>query len=249
VEPGEYQRMFELEDHYWWFRAKRALVQMLIDDYAPRRGAGRLVAVDVGCGTGGPLASFAARGGRWVGTDRSELALAFCRRRRVPRLFQATAEAIPLRSGCADLVLCLDVMYHRNVQDDTRVLSEVVRLLAPNGTTIITDSALNWLRGPHDEAVHTRKRYSLGEMTRMVEAAGLQIVKRSYANSLIFPLTVAQRLARRLAPATTTHSDLVEFPRPIAAALGAVQATERWLLRRMSLPIGTTVVVVARKAA
>ena len=242
--------MFELEDHYWWFRAKRALVQMLIDDYAPRAtpGHGERLGVDIGCGTGGPLASFAARGGKWVGTDRSELALAFCRRRQIPRLFQSSAEAVPLRSGCADLVLCLDVMYHRNVRDDGAVLSEVVRVLAPNGTAIITDSALNWLRGPHDEAVHTRKRYSLAEMTRMVEAAGLRIVKRTYANSLIFPLTVTQRLMRRVLGGSA-HSDLVDFPRPLAAALAAVQATERWLLRKMSLPIGTTVVVVARKPA
>lgn len=241
--------MFELEDRYWWFRARRALVQMLIDDYAPRgaRTAHAPFAVDVGCGTGGPLAAFSAAGGKWVGTDRSELALSFCRRRNLPRLFQATAEAIPLRSGCADLVVCLDVMYHRNVQDDRQVLSELFRLLMPNGTAIITDSALNWLRGPHDEAVHTRKRYGLGEITRMAEAAGFTIVTRTYANSLIFPLTVAQRLTRRLFPGDGTHSDLVEFPRPLA--LSTVQATERWLLRRMSLPIGTTVIVVARKAA
>jgi SAM-dependent methyltransferase len=247
VEPAEYQKMYELEDHYWWFLAKRALVTALLEEYAslpPSR------AVDVGCGTGGILASLSKRGGTWIGTDRSDLALKFCRARRLTSLFQASAEAIPIASGSADLVLCLDVLYHRNVRSDSAALGECFRVLAPKGTALITDSALNWLRGPHDEAVHTRQRYSLGEFVSMIEAAGFQVVKRTYANSLIFPMTAAHRLLRRFAPsppAGEAKSDIVDLPRPLAAFLSTVQAAERWLLRRMSLPIGTTVVVVARK--
>lgn len=237
--------MFELEDHYWWFRARRALVRMLIDAHATRPTP---VAVDVGCGTGGPLAAFSADGGTWIGMDYSPLALRYCRQRQLPRLFRASAEAIPLRSGSAGLVVCLDVMYHRNVQDDQRVLSECFRVLAPEGTAIVTDSALNWLRGPHDEAVHTRKRYSLAEMSRMVEAAGFQIVRRTYANSLIFVPTVTHRLLRRFFPSATTQSDVVDMPDAVQRLLSGVQAIERWLLRRVRLPLGTTVVVVARKA-
>lgn len=239
--------MFELEDHYWWFLAKRRLVTALLEQHAPLPPS---LAVDVGCGTGGILASLSRRGGTWIGTDRSDLALTFCRARRLTRLFQASAEAIPLASGSADLVLCLDVLYHRNVRHDSVALKECFRVLAPNGTALITDSALNWLRGPHDEAVHTRQRYALGEFVSMIEAAGFQVVKRTYANSLILPMTVAHRLLRRFsAPpaAGDATSDIVDLPRPLAAFLSSVQAVERWLLRRMSLPLGTTVVVVARK--
>jgi SAM-dependent methyltransferase len=246
VEPAEYQRMFDLEDHYWWFLAKRRLVTALLEQHAPLPPS---LAVDVGCGTGGTLAALSRRGGAWIGTDRSDLALAFCRARGLSRLFQASAEAIPLASGSADLVLCLDVLYHRGVENDRAALAECFRVLAPKGTALITDSALNWLRGPHDAAVHTRRRYSLGEFVSMIEAAGFQIVRRTYANSLIFPMTAAYRLLRRLAapPAAGARSDVVVLPRPLAALLSGVQAVERRLLRRISLPLGTTVVVVARK--
>jgi SAM-dependent methyltransferase len=247
VEPAEYQRMFELEDHYWWFLAKRKLVTALLDQHASLPPT---LAVDVGCGTGGILASLSERGGTWISTDRSELALTFCRARGLTKLFQASAEAIPLTSGSADLLLCLDVLYHRNVHSDARALAECFRVLAPKGTALITDSALNWLRGPHDEAVHTRQRYSLGEFTAMIESAGFMIVKRTYANSLIFPMTVAHRLLRRFSAAPSAGeatSDIVDLPRPLAALLSSLQTVERWLLRRLSLPIGTTVVVVARK--
>src|SRR5262249_13368638 len=52
MEHDEYRRMFEEEDRYWWFLAKRALVRSLVERYAPRPSA---VALDVGCGTGGTL--------------------------------------------------------------------------------------------------------------------------------------------------------------------------------------------------
>lgn len=245
MEPDEYQRMFDLEDRYWWFLARRELVRMLIEEHVALWPP--LLAVDVGCGTGGPLAALSAVGGTWVGIEQSPLALALCRKRQLPGLVQASADAVPLQSGRADLLVCLDVLYHRNVKDDRGVLSECFRVMAPQGMAIITDSALNWLRGPHDEAVHTRQRYRLGEFASMVEAAGFEIVKRTYANSLLFVPMVTLRLARRFFPGTEARSDIVDVPRALARILSAVQAGERWLLRRMSLPLGTTVVIVARK--
>jgi ubiquinone/menaquinone biosynthesis C-methylase UbiE len=244
MEPEEYRRMFELEDHYWWFSAKRALVRSLLEAYA-RVPPG--LAVDVGCGTGGTVQAFSSWGGRWVAVDRSELALGFCRKRGLRSLLQASAEALPVRSGSVDLVLCLDVLYHRGVQDDRRVLAECFRILRPSGTAVITDSALDWLRGPHDEAVHARKRYRLGELTALVKAARFEVLKRSYANSLLFVPTVAYRLARRWLPGQTTRSDVLVIPRPIERILAGITALERWLLMRLSLPLGTSVVLVARK--
>jgi SAM-dependent methyltransferase len=246
MEPGEYRRMFELEDRYWWFLAKRALVRMLIERHVATWPPS--LAVDVGCGTGGTLAALSAAGGTWIGMDRSELALAFCRERRLSGLTQASAEAIPLTSGCADLLLCLDVLYHRNVGDEEAVLAECFRVMAPHGSAIITDSALNWLRGPHDEAVHTRRRYRLGELSVMVQRAGFEIVRRTYANSLLLAPLVAHRLARRLVPGSGLGSDVVDVSPGVNRMLSTVQACERWLLRRVSMPIGTTVVIVARKA-
>ena len=236
--------MFEVEDSYWWFGAKRALVRLLLGRYLPAPPG---VAVDIGCGTGGTLQAFAPLGGRWVGVERSELALAFCRKRGLPDLLQASAEALPLKSDSADLVLCLDVLYHRGVADDRVVLAECFRVLRPGGRVIITDSALDWLRGPHDEAVHTRKRYSLGELTALVEAGRFRVLRRSYANSLLFIPTAAYRLARRVFPGRGPRSDLLALPRPLERLLAAILAAERALLRRIDLPVGTSVVVVAAK--
>jgi len=237
--------MFELEDRYWWFLARRALVRMLIDmhvsPWPPR------LVLDVGCGTGGMVAALPSRPRRWVGLDRSELAIGFCRQRGLSGLMRATADAIPVASGRVDLLLCLDVLYHRDVRDEAGVLADCFRVMAPKGTAIITDSALNWLRGPHDAAVHTRRRYALGELSAIVEGAGFEIVRRTYANTLLLLPMVTYRLARRLFPGDETASDVVDVPQTLARILSAMQAGERWLLRRVPLPLGSTVVIVARK--
>ena len=244
MEYDEYRRMYEEEDRYWWFLAKRALVRSFLQRYASFPSA---VALDVGCGTGGTLQAFSSLGGLWVGADRSDLGLLFCRKRGLRRVLQASAEALPVRTDIADLLLCLDVLYHRGVPDDRAVLAECFRVLRPGGMAVITDSALEWLRGPHDEAVHARKRYRLKELSELVRGSGLQIVRRSYMNGLLFLPMAAYRLWRRWFPGHASGSDILALPRPVDAILGAVMRVERGILQWIDLPIGTSVIVVARK--
>ena len=78
-----------------------------------------------------------------------------------------------------------------------------------------------------------------------VRAAGFTPLLASYAYCLVFPAVAAVRLARRGA----AGSDVFPLPRPLNAALLGVQAAERAFLRLCPLPFGSSVVLVARKAA
>ncbi len=50
MNTAEYERMYKLEDTYWWFVARRALVEAEIFKYYQNRTD--LTILDLGCGTG-----------------------------------------------------------------------------------------------------------------------------------------------------------------------------------------------------
>jgi hypothetical protein len=110
----------------------------------------------------------------------------------------------------------------------------------------VTDSAFKWLRSAHDEAVHGVRRYTRRELVARVRSAGFTPLLASYAYCLVFPAVAAVRLARRGRPG---GSDVFALPRPLNTVLLGVQAIERGLLRLGPLPFGSSVVLVARKAA
>jgi hypothetical protein len=94
--------------------------------------------------------------------------------------------------------------------------------------------------------VHGARRYTRGELAAHARAAGFTPVLASYAYCLVFPVVAAVRLARR---GSAGGSDVYAVPRALNRALLGVQAVERALLRVAPLPFGSSVVLVARKAA
>ena len=239
MEAQTFAEHFALEDTHWWFRSKRTLVVSLLRRFGVLGGPG----LDVGCGAGGTLAGL---GARWVGVDADPLALSLSQRRGLTRLAGAAAEALPFRAGTFAACLCLDLLYHRNVPSEAGPLRECHRVLRPGGVLILTDSAFDWLRSAHDGAVHGARRYTRRELVEHVRTAGFTPLLASYAYCLVFPAVAAVRLARR---GGSAGSDVYALPRPLNSALLGVQAVERALLRLSPLPFGSSVVLVARKAA
>ncbi len=72
------------------------------------------------------------------------------------------------------------------------------------------------------------------------------IVRSTYWNTLLFPLAVLRRkILRPAAPA----SDVRPFPAPVETAFNALMAVEHaWFGAGGSLPIGNSVLTVARKS-
>src|SRR5574340_257292 len=84
MRPSELEKLFRLEDSYWWFVARRRLLRDLLLRHRPAPSPeeeGRpLRILDVGCGTGATLRVLEQLGSV-VGLDRSRDALGFSRRR------------------------------------------------------------------------------------------------------------------------------------------------------------------------
>jgi len=244
MNPSEYARMYALEDWYWWFVARREAAGQFIRDHAPPERP--LNILDAGCGTGGMLDLFA----KWpdavaTGADVSADALRFSHGRGHRRLVGADLMLLPFRSGTFDVATALDVIEH--VPDDARAVQEISRVLRPGGILVASVPAYQFLWGPHDEALHHRRRYAGNEFRSLLEASGLRVERQTYLLSALFPLAAAVRLATRGRKPDEAAAALPRVPEFINRSLIGLQAAELAVARRVSLPFGLSVLAVARK--
>src|SRR5690606_15852694 len=190
--------LFQSEQQHWWFRARRAIAGTLLDHYlTPGRGRRRIL--DAGCGTGGNLALL-RKYGRVTGIDLSPLALSLARSRVEAgvHLSQGSVLALPFADETFDLVTAFDVLYHLWVVDDVAAMTEIRRVLKPNGLFLMTDSAWRRLSSQHDEVNLARERYEVPQLRARLQRAGFEPIRISYANFLLLPLVLAVRYAQRL---------------------------------------------------
>jgi SAM-dependent methyltransferase len=240
LNPEEYTRMHAAEDRQWWYAGMRAISFALLDG-APLPAGARLL--DAGCGTGGIVTHLATRG-RAVGVDLSAEAVRLARARDVA-VARAELMALPFADGTFDCVTSFDVLYHRWVRDDAAAVREMARVLRPGGLLLVRVPALKMLWGAHDEAVHSRHRYTRGEVRRLLSAGGFEVLRASYANSLLFPLLAARRTLDRLTG--RRGSDVGFLPVPLERSFAALLRLEARLVPHVSLPLGASVFALARK--
>ncbi len=243
MNPEEYRVMAELEGVQWCYAGMRRIARALLTPLLPAPAAGRRI-LDAGCGTGWNLQELSVFGDTY-GVDLSPLAV-ITTRRRGGRVTQGNLLGLPYASSSFDVVTSFDVLYHAWVVDDAQAVRELARVLKPGGLMLVKVPALRILWGAHDEAVHSRHRYTRSELEQLLEGAGLQLVRSTYANSLLFPVLLTRRFLDR---ALNRHgSDVSLLPPLLEKLFGGLLSIEASLLGAMNLPIGASVFAVARKA-
>jgi SAM-dependent methyltransferase len=244
MELSEYDNIARLEGVHWWYRGMSAISMGLLAGCYASGLRGRIL--DAGCGTGGMLKEFGVLGCS-VGLDLEYLGLAYAQKSlgsNVP-LVQGSVMALPLGSQQFDLVVSFDVLYHRAVPRDEVAFSELWRVLKPGGILLLRLPALEILRGAHDIVVHARQRYERTELGIKLAAAGFQLRRLTYANTILLPLIFLRR--HWSSPSDHTSSD-VSLPSPFAnALLEVILRIESFILRFVDLPIGVSLLAVASK--
>lgn len=154
-------------------------------------------------------------------------------------------EPLPSIDPDFDLVVMLDVLEH--VEADGESLVRVAGLLKPGGHLLITVPAFSFLWSNHDVFHHHFRRYRRRPLRRLVEGAGYDVLRTTYFNTLPFPLIAGVRMVGRLTGARPPETRL-SLPRPVMnRALRAVFSSERFLVSRIALPFGVSLLVLARR--
>lgn len=243
MEFKEYERQYFSEKNYWWFIGKRKIVL----DRLPQNPR-NLKVLDVGCGTGITDCELIKQGFDVYSMDISPDALAFCKQRGLKKLIKGSIMKIPFKDKTFDIVLLLDVLYHKQVTNDVQALKEVYRVLNKGGLLIITDSACNALYSKHDIAVHGKERYSKLKLCKEVKECGFNVKTASYFNTTVFPFVFLMRkignILHRDMLVASGETDLPDF---INKILTNVLFLESLIMKYVSLPFGVSVFCIAEK--
>lgn len=240
LDRSAYDKLFELEKRHFWRIGRRRVILDVLERWAPK-GPLRLLDVGGACSLISqemtrfgevtvvepdlPTAEFAARE---LGLDVRPGSL---------------PDDLPVE-GLFDVVTLFDVLEH--IDDEAPAMAAVARLVRPGGLLLVTVPALPILWSDHDVSVHHRRRYTKATLRPVLERAGFRLERLSYHTCLLFPLVFAQRVASRLRGLKARPEYDVRVPAaPLNQALLTVMEAERRLLRRVDLPIGSSLVAVA----
>ena len=234
MERSVFDRMAEHDEIYWWYVARRWILEALISREICLPKDARIL--EIGCGTGhnfGMLQHF----GRLDALEVDDQARALAERRLGREVGDAPLPDLPgVPDASYDLIALLDVLEH--VDDRARSLASIARKLKPDGRILVTVPAYQWLWSAHDRAHHHKLRYSKRGLRRDAEAAGLRVRKLGFFNSLLFPLAAAIRLLRK-ATGTNTSDDRIPA-RPVNALFRTIFGLERHVVGRFPFPAGVS---------
>ena len=229
--------------HFWYHGFRRFITPALADT---AKGRTDLRIIDCGCGVGQNMRLLEPHGDV-VGIELDPLAAVAGREFGRP-IARADITRMPFPDNAFDMAVSFDVL--QVVEQDVAAVREMARIVRPGGCVLLTVAAFNMLAGDHAEVWNECRRYTPGTARALAESAGLRVERVSFMFAALFPLMFAARTAQRALRRfreRPTHSDMEVPWAPLNTALMRLLDGEAALSRHVPMPIGTSLIVVARK--
>jgi len=232
-DPAHFTDLRKAERTFFWFAVRR---KWILDVLRKNAAAGSKV-LEIGCGTGNVISYLSQNG--YVGTGCELHNEAICQSWPGCTIIQGNATELPFQNAAFDVVALLDVLEH--FENETPVISEALRVLAPNGFLLLTVPAHPELWSYHDNAACHKRRYTKKSLATLFESNTLRLISLDYMfMSLYWPMKLL-----RSDNADTKNPFTIN--RTLNFMLKIVFNMERKLSAIFPLPIGTSLIAVVRK--
>ena len=234
--------MFDVEDKHFWYKGMRLISQSILSRYLKNKDN---YILDAGCGTGGNF-SFLNQFGTVVGIDVSPIAVKLAKKKGITNIKKASVGQIPYSDNSFDLITCFDVLGHKQVNEE-KALVEFHRVLKPGGLIMIRVAAYKWLYSYHDIEVQNSRRYTKSKLIKLLKRKNFLPIKKTYANTILFPIIGIKRLFLKLFNIKSLDSDVQPVNKILNYLLFIAFIIENFIIKFINLSFGTSIIILARK--
>ena len=238
---------YRAEQSHFWFRGFRKYMRPMLARATAGLSSARIL--DCGCGTGSNLDMLRPFGNA-VGFDLTRVGPEFAKSHG-HRVAQASISDIPFKSGAFDLVTSFDVFQTLPDAVEQAAIREVARVLKPGGWLLLHVAALDILHGKHSVLSEETRRYTPLRLRALVESGGFRIERLTFDHFTLLPMMLPVRMWHRLTAkdgvVAAGEGEITVPAAPINAALTALVSLEAIALRAVNMPIGSSLMCLARK--
>jgi SAM-dependent methyltransferase len=245
-DPAYFRPLSAAEALHFWFRARNRVIAEILRQVTRSLPNGYRV-LEVGCGTGNVLRVLenVCSRGTVVGMDLFAEGLHFARSRTACALVLGDMNHPPFRAHF-DLIGLFDVLEH--LPDDRQALSDLHGLLAPGGRLILTVPAFPFLWSYFDRVSYHCRRYGLDDLEDKLTQAGYSVEYLTPYMTSLFPAVWLRRFARKARAADVPALGGLRIVPGLNELLYRLLSLEiPFLVRRRRLPLGASLLTVARK--
>lgn len=240
-----YKNYFEIEKNHWLMRVRRMIIDDNLNKYLTKKPNETKI-LDFGCGSGFFTDKLQEKGYQSFGIDISEEAIKFGELKGIKNLSVQDSHKLNYPDNNFDVVLSMDVLEH--LEDESWAIKEVNRVLKSGGMFVVMVPAYKFLWGVQDEVAHHYRRYTLGNVKKIILNNGkFKIIRSSYFNTLLFMPIVLVRVISRIFKLNKRQSDF-DINNPIIdKILFQIFNFERKLLRHIKFPFGVSILLILKK--
>jgi SAM-dependent methyltransferase len=167
-------------------------------------------------------------------------------------LLQFDLAQCPLDDDFADVVIALNVLEH--IENDEAAVRQLLRIMQPGGRLILEVPAGSALFDVYDRALMHFRRYDMPDLVALLRRAGFIIERRSHLGFFLHPAFWVSKRLNQIRYRNSAAKDeqgiaaaMIQASRRSGPLARLVMDVERFLRRRVYLPVGVRCLVTCRK--